>query len=97
MFSFLHRRRKQQKLMAEFVRELRDGIRERAELNRKYSEVIHKNIELLEQSTQLLNENTKLKCVMAAAPALTEAAEKSIEHVQKLEAAWTQSGNECVQ
>jgi hypothetical protein len=97
MFSFINRRRKQQKLIAEFVRELRDGIQQRAELNQKYSQMIHKNIELLKQSTQLLNENTKLKCIMAAAPALTAAAEQSIKHVQQLEAAWTQSGAQCVQ
>jgi hypothetical protein len=84
-------------LIAEFVRELRDGIQERAELNGKYCEVIHKNIEFLERSTQLLNENTWFKCIMAAAPELTKSAETSVEQVQKLEAAWTQSGNECVQ
>ena len=86
-----------QRVEAEFVRELREGIQQRTELNRKYCDVIHKNIELLEQNTALVVESTRLKQIMYAAPALTAAAEAGMERVEELERCWTQPAGERLQ
>lgn len=97
MFKFFHRRRKQQKLIADFVRTLRDGVQQRAELTQKYSAAIQKNIELLEQNTALVMESTRLKQIMSAAPVLTAAAEAGIAKVEQVENCWTHPATGRVQ